>query len=369
MKKLYYDGDYATSKAVIFTIRAHPSRGDRLVRPQGRWAARAHPGEYGSPEFISAYQAAVAGEAPSQAPQATLGTLAWLIARYQDSRQWAGLATATQSQRGNIYKHICKAAGARPYSKITRKTISDAVDRRRETPFAANDFLKAMCALFKWAVKSDFVSADANPAKGVEGFGHKTEGFHVWTDEEVARFEARWPIGTRERLALAIMLYTGLRRGDVVRVGRQHIRNGRIELRTEKTGTVIKNRILPPLAEAIAATKTGDLAIIARANGAPMTKEGFGNWFRRACKAAGVPGRAHGLRKVAATRAAHNHATVPELDAIFGWKGGRMAALYTAQADRERLADGAIETLAREDELATSNAAPPYKVRRQNEKS
>jgi integrase len=244
---------------------------------------------------------------------------------------WAGLSGATQSQRANIYKHVCQTAGTTPYSRITKKTIAAGVDRRKATPFAANDFLKAMRALFKWAVKSDFVTAD--PTEGVEGFGHKTEGFHVWTDEEVDRFEARWPIGTRERLALAIMLYTGLRRGDVVRVGRQHIRNGRIILQTEKTGTVVKNRILPPLAEAIAATKTGDLAFIATPSGAPMTKEGFGNWFRLTCKAAGVPGRAHGLRKVAATRAAENGATEPELDAISAWRqdGG---VLYQASQSR-----------------------------------
>ena len=85
-------------------------------------------------------------------------------------------------------------------------------DRRKATPFAANDFLKAMRSLFKWAKDSDFIEVD--PTEGVEGLGHKTEGFHVWTDDEIAKFEVRWPIGTRERLALTILLYTGLRRGD-----------------------------------------------------------------------------------------------------------------------------------------------------------
>ena len=78
-----------------------------------------------------------------------------------------------------------------------------------------------------------------------------------------------------------------------------------------------------------------------------MTKESFGNWFRDACKAAGVPGSAHGLRKAGATRAANNGATVAQLEAIFGWSGGGMASLYTRQADRTRLAKEAMEELSK----------------------
>lgn len=318
-------------------------------------------GEYGSPGFMDAYQAAIAGVPRERGPGVAAGSLAWLIDRYRDSGAWARLSAATQSQRGNIYKHVCKAAGTTPYGKITKKAIVAGLDRRKATPFAANDFLKAMRALFKWAAAADFIAMD--PTEGVRGFGHKTEGFHVWTEGEISQFEAHWPIGTRERLALSIMLYAGLRRGDAVRLGRQHVRDGVIMLRTEKTGTQVEIPVLPALAEAIAATKTGDLAFIATHGGAPMTKEGFGSWFRLACKAAGVPGRAHGLRKAGATRAANNGATEAELDAIFGWRGGRMAASYTRQANRGRLARGAIEKLARMAGDRTENAIQIYKKR------
>jgi integrase len=104
--------------------------------------------------------------------------------------------------------------------------------------------------------------------------------------------EARWPIGTRERLALAILLYTGLRRGDAAMLGRQHVRDGIITFRTAKTGTQVTIPMLPDLAEIIAATKTGDLAFVATPSGRPMTKESFGNWFKDTCRAAGVPGTA-----------------------------------------------------------------------------
>jgi integrase len=110
-------------------------------------------------------------------------------------------------------------------------------------------------------------------------------------------------------------------------LGRQHISDGVIVMRTEKTGAPLTIPILPELARVIEATKTGDLTFIATATGAPMRKESFGNWCHEACVAAGVPGPAHGLRKAGAARAANNGATVAQLNAIFGWSDSQMASL------------------------------------------
>ena len=109
--------------------------------------------------------------------------------------------------------------------------------------------------------------------------------------------------------------------------------------------TLVMLPILPVLAETLAAGPCGDLTFIAGAGGKPLTKESFGNEFRGACKAAGVPGSAHGVRKIAATRAANAGATVAELEAIFGWQGGAMASLYTRADDRRRLAATAMHKL------------------------
>ncbi|WP_367399424.1 MULTISPECIES: tyrosine-type recombinase/integrase [Methylorubrum] len=164
--------------------------------------------------------------------------------------------------------------------------------------------------------------------------------FHTWTEEEVARFEAHWPVGTRERLALDILLYTGLRRGDAARLGRPHVRNGVVRILTEKTSQEVTIRILPPLAASIAASPTGDLTFIAGERGRPMTKESFGKWFRDACVAAGAPGQAHGLRKAGARRAAESGAAEAELNAWFGWAdGSRESATYVRGANRANLAE------------------------------
>ena len=143
-----------------------------------------------------------------------------------------------------------------------------------------------------------------------------------------------------------MLLYTGSRRGDAVRLGRQHVRDGIATIKTEKTGTIVTIPILSVLAETLAAGQCGDLSFIAGARGRPMAKQSFSNDFAIACRAAGVRGSPHGVRKIAATPAANAGATVAELEAIFGWSGGKMASLTLAAADRQRLAKRAMHKLA-----------------------
>jgi integrase len=295
---------------------------------------------YGSPEFFAEYQAAVAelAGAPSKG-KVRAGSLEWLIRRYRESSAWESLAPATRDQRENILRHVEKGAGDVPFKAITRGKIIEGREKRKATPNQANNFLKTMRGLFQWAVDMEHASVD--PTRDVKLLSVKTDGFHVWTDDEVARFEARWPIGTRERLAFDVLLYTGLRRGDAVRLGRQHVKDGSFRITTQKNGVVVEAPILSPLAQSIETTPTGDLVFITGERGQPMVKESFGNWFREVCKAAGVPGAAHGLRKAGATRAAENGATTTELKALFGWTDDAMPARYTRTVDRARVATGA----------------------------
>ena len=123
--------------------------------------------------------------------------------------------------------HVLESAGAMPLAEMTRAHILDGRERRKATPSQANNFLNTMRSLFKWAKESELVAAD--PTQDVKIVPRpKTGGFRVWTEDEIERFEAHWPIGTRERLALDLLLYTGLRRGDVVRLGRPHVKDGQI---------------------------------------------------------------------------------------------------------------------------------------------
>jgi len=297
-----------------------------------------------APDFDEKYHEAFVANEPLKKAVAGVGSLKWLIDRYRETGAYRGLSAATRKQRDNIFKHVAEKAGHAPYKAVTRRKIVQGREDRAATPAQARNFLDAMRGLFRWAFEAEIVPDD--PTAGVKNPSRpKSVGFEAWTEEEVVAYEERWPEGTKERVWLHVLLYTGLRRGDAVRIGRQHVRDGVAPIRTEKTGTEVSIPILPVLAETLAIGPTGDLALIAGEAGKPLTKESFGNMFRVACNAAGVKKSAHGVRKIGATRAAEAGATVAELEALFGWTGGTMAMLYTKTADRKRLAKSASEKI------------------------
>jgi integrase len=301
--------------------------------------------DFGTPEFDAEYQAATVANQPTTEARTAAGTLIWLVECFRASAAWQARSEATRTKWNGIYRQVIQAAGSAPLSAITPKAIRSGLDRRAHTPGQAQHFLNAMRALFRWALKMQLVKSE--PTAGIGAPARRRDaGIRPWTEEDVAAYEKRWPIGTRQRVWLDVLLYTGLRRGDAVRLGRQHVRDGVATIKTEKTGTTVTIPILSVLAETLAAGACGDLSFIAGARGQPMAKQSFSNEFAIACRAAGVPGSAHGVRKIAATRAANAGATVPELEAIFGWSGGKMASLYTRAADRQRLAKRAMHKLA-----------------------
>lgn len=338
--------------------RPRPAHLHREITRHGRavWYFRDDKGprirlrsDYGSAAFDAEYQAALEGK-PRQNAVASSGSLAWLIDRYRETTAWAALSIATRKQRERILIGIIKAAGKEPIARIDKTTIERGIERR--SPAAGKHFLQTLRGLLAWAAKAGHIKADPTP--GLKVSQPATDGHHTWTEEECAAFEARWPVGTRERVAYDVLTYTGLRRGDAVRLGRPHVKDGIATIRTEKTGEVVAFRILPPLQTSIDAGPVGELTFIAGERGRPMMKESFGTWFRMACKLAGVPGSAHGLRKAGATRAAENGATEAELDAMFGWRGSGMAALYTRAARRKKL------SLAAADKMLTEREANIY---------
>ena len=309
-------------------------------------------GVYGSPEFEQAYRDAISGEAPLPAGKASKGTLGWLWMLYRQTTAWTNLSLATRKQRERIMRQVLATGGDVALSGITPRAIQQGIERRKA--FAARHFVDTMRGMFKWALEVEHVSADPTAGKSVRK--PKTRGFPEWTEEELDQYAARWPLGTRERVMWGVFCFTGLRRGDAARLGKQHIRNGVITIDTEKTGTRVTIPVLPELAEILAAGPLGELSIIASKKGQSLRKEVVGTLFKKACIAAGIHDKsAHGIRKAAATRAANNGATVATLEAIFGWEGGQMAALYTKTADRRRLAAEHMEKLSK---TGTSIPAP-----------
>lgn len=345
--------------AIIFYVRR--TRGGPRVRITA---------EYGTEEFWAEYQAALAGSTPPKVERAAArGTLKWAIDRYRDSSAWAALSPATRKQREGIYREVSEKSGHVPIAAITTEKVIEGREKRAAKPHAANNWLKAMRGLFGWAA-GDGRLITKNPTAGVKLLEGKndTDGFHTWTRDEIARFESAYPLGTRERLAFAVFGYTGLRRGDAAKLGPAHVDGDVIRMVTEKTRDEAVIPILPELREAIAAAEaagvTGRETYIATLSGAPMVKEALGNWFGEACRNAGCPGSAHGLRKALAVRLAEAGGTEKQLNAVFGWTTGKMANHYTRKAEKGRLAREAGRNLSKINSLTSGQGSGQTEKRR-----
>uniref|UniRef100_UPI0035CEF858 tyrosine-type recombinase/integrase n=1 Tax=Bartonella sp. AA9NXGY TaxID=3243443 RepID=UPI0035CEF858 len=259
---------------------------------------------------------------------------------------WHSYSNTTKKQKEYILMKICDSIGNIPYREIKKSHITAGVERRKEKPTAAQNFLKALNGLFNWAIDQELL--ENNPALGIKRPPlNNKDGFAVWTEEDVEKYYHHWSHGSHERVWIDVLLYTGLRRGDAVRIGWNDVKDNIIHLKTEKSKfqTDVFLPILPELAETLKIGPIGNETFICGKNGNKLVKESFGNLFREACNVAGIKKSAHGLRKLAATRAANSGATVSQLKAIFGWTDDNMASLYTKSADRKRLAIEAIKKL------------------------
>ena len=231
---------------------------------------------------------------------------------------------------------------------------------KASTPEAANNLLKVLRVMLSYAVDQDLI--ESNPARGVKKYSSQSEGFHSWSEEEIARFEARHEIGSRARLALALLVYTAQRRGDVVRMGHQHVNGDSLAVRQEKTGTTLMIPMHPELAGAIVSVPRTNMTFLMTEKGAPFTSAGFGNWFRERCDEAGLSHcSAHGLRKAAAARLANAGCSSDQIKAITGHRTRAELDRYTRAADQQRLARQAINLqLGAEGEQNLSN--PPTRL-------
>jgi integrase len=308
------------------------------------------PGLPGSAEFMEAYAAAVgtASKVKIGGNRTKPGTIADLIVAYLSSIAFTNLADETRRTRRNILDRFRAQNGEKRVATLQRVHVERLVGAKARTPAAARNFLNTLRALMQFAVETGIRSD--NPTIGVKRVRIRTEGYQTWTEEDIARFEAAHPIGTRARLALMLMLYTAQRRSDVVRIGRQHIQGGLINVRQRKTRATLAIPVHSELQRVLDATPNEHLTFLTTAAGKPFTPAGFTNWFRDACNKAGLPkGKsAHGLRKAACRRLAEAGCSVNEIAAISGHATLGEIARYTKAVDQARMARAAIGRLAKD---------------------
>ncbi|WP_244498047.1 MULTISPECIES: tyrosine-type recombinase/integrase [unclassified Ensifer] len=289
----------------------------------------------------------------------TKGTLRWLCEQYFQSSDYKQMEASTRKVRKliieNIWEEPTKPGSPKlfedmPLSAFGAKAVRVLRDRKAEVPESANGRVKALRAVFNWATSKDVELALTNPARDVDYFKSTGDGFHSWTEAEIEQFEAFHHIGSKARLALALMLYTSQRRSDIVLFGKQHISKGWLRF------TQFKNRrskpvtlsipIHPTLADIIDKSPCGDLTLLVTEFKKPFTNNGFGNWFRKRCDEAGLPQcSAHGLRKASAARLADRGASEHQIMSMTGHTTSKEVTRYTKSARQKVLARSAIELL------------------------
>jgi integrase len=301
------------------------------------------PGLPWSPSFMAAYESALGGPRTAIGKSRSKpGSVAAVVGEYFDSQQFfASKSAGTQRMRRGILERFRAAYGDRPFALLPPEWIEALLDAK--PPHAARSWLVTLRSLCAFAVKRRYLRVD--PTRDIKLRQIKGDGFHTWTEEEIAQFEAHHPIGTKPRLALALLLYTAQRRSDVVRMGRQHIRNGALTVKQQKTGTELPPiPVLPELQAVLDATPSEHLTFLVTATGKPYGGNAFSAQFRNWCDAAGLPKRCkpHGLRKAACRRLAEAGCSEKQIAAISGHASLDEVARYTKAADKARLARDAM---------------------------
>jgi integrase len=316
---------------------------------------KGHDTRLAAAEFMAAYAEAMAGQrTPIASPRRQFlpGTMNALAVSYFGSMSFRSLAPGTQSYHRRIIDRLCKEAGDNRVALLQRKHVVSMMAERSEIgPDSANGLRKVLRAVMKHAIEIGLRQDD--PTRDVRAIRVKSDGHHSWTEDEIAQFEARHPIGSRTRLAFALLLYTGQRRSDVVLMGPQHIRDGFLRVKQGKTSVELLIPVAPQLRDIIAASPIGQMIFLMTQYGKPFSADGFGHWFRAECVKAGLPHcSAHGLRKACARRLADAGCTQHEIAVITGHTSLKELQRYTKGADQKRLAVSAMQKLSAENETS-----------------
>ncbi len=335
-------------------VQAFLDRHGRRMRyyyRRGNGRRIALPGSPGDPEFMAAYHEAdskfsKSNNLPEIRPAS--GSFNSLILDYYGSSDFVSLSPASQKNYRRLLDRWREKHGTKPVKDLERRhVVAHLTERfRLAGPEGSNGLRKVLKIICRFALDNNWRTDD--PTFKIRKYKSPGDGFEPWSDDDIAAFLKHWGPATRERVALCLLYYLGQRRGDVVRLGRQHRNGDTIRFKQSKTGTELTIKIHPDLHAVLTELPNDNLTFLTTAFGKPFSAAGFGNWFRQACDSAGLQKRsAHGLRKAAARRLAEVGCTTKQIAAITGHKTLSEVQRYTASADQERMAREAISKLIR----------------------
>jgi hypothetical protein len=363
-----------------------PEHVDRYKDRHGKWRYRFRrkgfpaghfKAEFGTDAFRAEYAAFIDPDAPraaaemAKAARIIAGSLGELRHRYFQTPDRLGPTETTQGKvKAVLDRGFFTDREDWPLAGITFEHIDVLIAQRRQKVKddegklvggieAARKLRKELVRLFDFAEAAHLVAR--SPMKHVAlvkvAPGERSKGFHTWTEDEIAKYRAHWPLGTKQRLAMELMLWTDQRKVDSIHLGRQHVKQGKFVLHQSKTGKTLVLPIAPPLQTAIDAMPPSDaLCFLVTEWGKPFSVKGFGNWMRDMCDRAGLPQcTSHGLRKATMRRMAELETPNASMKSVSGHSKDDEVAKYVAAASQERLAKGAIDKVV---QWEMSNLAP-----------
>src|SRR5882724_8578763 len=236
------------------------------------------PGLPWSPKFMAAYDAAMNGEAPHieiGVERTKPCTVAALVVAYFRSPEFLSLSPSTQATYRGIIERFRVDHGHRRVAHLQRDKLSEMLGNRVSTPSAANNWLRMVRILMRLAIELGMRNDD--PTLGIKTLKIKSDGFLIWGLEQIEKYRTKHAISTRARLALELLLNTAQRRSDVIRMGRQHVRDGILSIRQQKTGMLVEIPVLRELQNALDAMPADHLTFLTTEYGQPFTAAGFGN--------------------------------------------------------------------------------------------
>lgn len=311
----------------------------RYFRRKG-YPAIALPGLPGSREFNAAYEAALT-EKPVPAQKHTAGSFGRLITEYYGSVDFTNLKPRSRSLYRIVLDPLSRKHGHRLVRDMPRENARKIIEEvGAKKPGMANLTRAVLMRVMRYAIDRGW--RNDNPVAGIATYKIGTR--HTWTDEQLEAYEAKWPLGTQERLDYACLLYSGQRGGDVVMMARPAPRATTVRLRQEKTGAELVIPIHPAWRAAINAGPSRGLSLIGDVKGRPIKRPMLTIRIATAAALAGLPPEctAHGLRKALMRRLAEDGRSTKQIMAMSGHKTLKEIERYTAAADQERLAHQAM---------------------------
>ena len=200
-------------------------------------------------------------------PVAPGNDIAAVLRHYIASDSYRGLKPRTRADYDKHLDYFKAKLGHLHPQNIERHHVIAWRDAwaKKETPHRANYRLRVLSIVMEHAKDMGLLrKSDENPAKGVKSVKYDKQEREPWPDTKVAAFRKAYPYGNRQRLLFELLLGTGQRVGDVLKMQWGHISGDTITVRQGKTGKRLEIPLTPHLAAALEATERRSLFILTK---------------------------------------------------------------------------------------------------------